>query len=114
MKIEKSKKQNKARIERMTRTNQLVESLLAEAGSEMALRLSNDEAEYSNLLKNLLVQGLIKLIEPKVTLRCRQSDVSLLSSVIDDAVSEYKESMLSQVAALEGKTDIPCNVTIDD
>lgn len=80
----------------------------------MALRLSNNEAEYSNLLKNLLVQGLIKLIEPKVTLRCRQSDVSLLSSIIDDAVNEYKQSMLSQVADLEGKSDIPCKVSIDN
>lgn len=80
----------------------------------MASRLSNDEGMYSDLLKNLLVQGLIKLIEAKVTLRCRQSDVSVLSSIIDSAVAEYKEAMLSQVKALEGKDDIPCVVTIDD
>ena len=80
----------------------------------MAQRLANNNNEYADLLKNLLVQGLIKLIEPKVTLRCRQSDVETLSSVIDEAVSTYKESMLSQVAALEGKSDIPCVVTVDD
>ena len=80
----------------------------------MATRLVNDEAMYSELLKKLLVQGLIKLIEAKVTLRCRQSDVSILSGIIDDAVAEYKEAMLSQVKALEGKDDIPCVVTIDD
>lgn len=114
MKIEKSKNQNKQRINRMKRTNELVESLQAQAGVEMASRLSNDEGMYSELLKNLLVQGLIKLIEAKVTLRCRQSDVSVLSGVIDSAVAEYKEAMLSQVKALEGKDDIPCVVTIDD
>ena len=86
MKIEKSKAANKARINRMKRTNELVESLQSEAGIQMAQRLANNNDEYAALLKNLLIQGLIKLIEPKVTLRCRQSDVQTLSGVIDEAV----------------------------
>ena len=53
-------------------------------------KMSNDRGAYGELLKKLLVQGLIKLIEPKVTLRCRESDHDLLQSVIDDAVAEYK------------------------
>lgn len=57
---------------------------------------------------------MIKLIEAKITLRCRQSDVNVLSGVINEAVQEYKESMLSQVVALEGKDDIPCQVVVDD
>ena len=114
LKIEKSKKANKERINRMKRTNELVESLQAEAGVAMAQRLTNNRDDYANLLKNLLVQGLIKLIEAKVTLRCRQSDVDVLSSIVDEAVQEYKTSMLEQVAALEGKDDIPCVVTVDD
>ena len=40
--------------------------------------------------------------------------MSTLQSIIDDAVQQYKQSMLSQVAALEGKDDIPCVVTIDE
>ena len=76
--------------------------------------MSTNRTEYSALLKQLLIQGLIKLIEPKVTLRCRESDHSILAAVIDDAVSEYKQLMLSQVKMLEGKDDIPCVVTIDE
>ena len=78
----------------MKRTNELVESLQAQAGVQMAERLANNQQEYADLLKNLLVQGLIKLIEPKITLRCRQSDVAILSGVINEAVQEYKASML--------------------
>ena len=92
----------------------MVESLKGEAKKAMQDRMTSNRSEYSALLKQLLVQGLIKLIEPKVTLRCRESDHSLLAAVIDDAVSEYKQLMLSQVKALEGKTDIPCVVTIDE
>ena len=79
----------------------------------MQERLSSNEGEYAQILKQLLIQGLIKLIEPKVILRCRESDVDTLEGVIDEAVSEYKELMLSQVKALEGKGDIPCAVTVD-
>jgi len=92
----------------------LVESLQGAAGIQMAERLANNPDEHATLLKNLLVQGLIKLIEPKVTLRCRETDVEILSGVVDEAVAEYKESMLRQVKALEGKDDIPCVVTVDD
>ncbi len=55
LKIEKSKKQNKERINRMRRTNELVESLQAQAGKQMAERLSGDSDAYADLLKNLLV-----------------------------------------------------------
>ena len=77
-KIAQSKKMNEARINRMRETNTLVESLQGEAGKRMAERMSRDSNAYATLLKNLLVQGLIKLIENKVTLRCRASDVSIL------------------------------------
>ena len=98
----------------MQKTNEMVESLKNDTKKAMQERMSSNRTEYSALLKQLLVQGLIKLIEPKVALRCRESDHSLLAAVIDDAVSEYKQLMLSQVKALEGKTDIPCTVTIDE
>ena len=111
-KIAQSKKMNEARINRMRETNTLVESLQGEAGKRMAERMSRDSNAYATLLKNLLVQGLIKLIENKVTLRCRASDVSILQSIIDDAVDQYKSSMRDQVKALEGR-EPPCVVTID-
>lgn len=80
----------------------------------MHRRLQDNQSEYAELLKNLLIQGLIKLIEPRVTLRCRKSDVNVLQGVIDDAIEQYKRLMLAQVKALQGKEDIPCKVTIDE
>lgn len=112
LKIEKSAQQNQERIGRMKSINELVESLQKDAGVAMHERLSSNQDEYRTLLRQLLVQGLIKLIEPKVILRCRESDKDLLEDVIDEAVSEYKELMLRQVKALAGKDDIPCAVTV--
>jgi len=44
----------------------------------------------------------------------RESDKDVIASVIDDAIAIYKEKMLAEVKALEGKDDIPCEVTIDE
>ena len=55
MKIKRSKAQNKSRIDRMKRTNELVESLQSVAGKEMHSKLQNDEAAHRELLKNLLI-----------------------------------------------------------
>ena len=68
---------------------------------------------YRDLLKNLLVQGLIKLYEKEVKLRCRESDVEVLDSVIGEAVAEYKKLMLEQCKALADRDDIKCKVSID-
>ena len=73
----------------MEEIHKLVKSLLGAAGDRMAQQMSEDSTAYSALLKDLLVQGLIKMIEPKVTLRCRASDVSILDSVVDDAIQTY-------------------------
>ena len=56
----------------------------------MAEHLEKNREEYALLLKKLLVQGLIKLLESKVTLRCRKSDFDILTSIIEEAVKDYK------------------------
>ena len=114
LKIERSAELNKTRISKMRRTNELVESLQLAAKKQLAEKIAEDNDAYAELLKNLLVQGLIKLIEPTVTLRVRESDKDLIEGLIDDAIAEYKELMLAQVKALEGKDDIPCKVLIDE
>ena len=44
----------------------------------MVKRLRENPDQYKTLMRQLLIQGLIKLIEPKVTLRCRESDVKIV------------------------------------
>ena len=49
-----------------------------------------------------------------MVLRVRKSDLKTVQNLINDAVKTYKDLMLKQVKALKGKTDIPCEVTVDD
>lgn len=64
MKIQRSAELNKARIEKMRKTAELVDSLQADAKVKLNERLTKDKSRYETLLKSLLVQGLIKMIEP--------------------------------------------------
>lgn len=51
--------------------------------------MKGNAAAYKTLLKDLLVQGLIKLMEGSVIIRCRQKDKSILESVQAEAIKEY-------------------------
>lgn len=98
----------------MRKINEMVESLQFQAKVKMNANLAKDKKAYAKLVRDLLVQGLIKLIEPSVILRVRKSDLEMVKGQVDGAVKIYKETMLAQVQAFKGKTDIPCRVTIDD
>ena len=115
LKIEKSKQQNMARIERMRKVNEYVDQLKQEMKQQVREKLKNDQAAYKDLMKNLLIQGLIKLMEGNIFVRCRESDVSVIESIKDEAIAEYKNLVVTQVKIFEGKdpNDIPCNIIID-
>ena len=54
-------------------------------------------------------------MEGTVYIRCREADVGLIEEIQDDAISQYREMIVSQVKRFEGKSpeDIPCQIIID-
>ena len=56
LKIEKSKSQNAARIERMRKVNEIVENLKTDLKGKLMKEMAADKAKYKELMKNLLVQ----------------------------------------------------------
>jgi len=59
----------------MKKVNEYVEMLRKDTRAKIRERMSQDERQYKELLKNLLIQGLIKLMEPTLYIRCRKSDL---------------------------------------
>ena len=98
----------------MKKINEMVEGLLVEASNQLAQDLKANPQKYKDLIRSLLLQGLIKLIEPSITLKVRKSDVAIIKEQVDNAVKEYKRLMLSQVRDLKDRKDIPCKVSIDE
>jgi V-type H+-transporting ATPase subunit E len=54
-------------------------------------------------------------MEGQVFIRCREEDKDIIESIVDDAVSSYKEMIINQVVRFQGKSvdDIPCKIIID-
>jgi len=57
---------------------------------------------YKKVLKDTIVQGCIKLLEPKVLLKIREKDLQIISEIIPEAEWEFKALMLRETKA-EGK-----------
>ncbi|KAL2619891.1 hypothetical protein R1flu_000096 [Riccia fluitans] len=87
-KIEYSTQLNASRLKVLQAQDDLVRSMKAEAEKGLA-SVSEDGDAYSQLLKALVVQGLYRLKEPSVQLRCRQQDLSVVQSILEDAKAEY-------------------------
>ena len=65
------------------------------------------------MLKNLIVQGLIKLMEEDVWVKCRKSDLGTVNSVVNEAISEYKATMKREVPRMRD-LDIQLEVHVSD
>ncbi|MED6186153.1 hypothetical protein PIB30_064084 [Stylosanthes scabra] len=89
-KIEYSMQLNASRIKVLQAQDDVVGSM-KEAASKELLNVNHHHHVYRNLLKDLIVQSLLRLKEPSVLLRCRKEDVHSVEHVLDSAAQEYAE-----------------------
>ncbi|KAL5727204.1 hypothetical protein ACHQM5_000424 [Ranunculus cassubicifolius] len=87
-KIEYSMQLNASRIKVLQAQDDLVTAMKEAAAKELLL-VSNHHQKYTVLLKELIVQSLLRLKEPAVLLRCRKADLEFVESILDDAKEEY-------------------------
>ncbi|XVF10560.1 hypothetical protein REPUB_Repub07fG0192900 [Reevesia pubescens] len=87
-KIEYSMQLNASRIKVLQAQDDVVNAM-KESASKDLLNVSRVHHVYKMLLKDLIVQSLVRLKEPAVLLRCRKDDVHLVESVLDSAKEEY-------------------------
>ncbi|XP_051134650.1 V-type proton ATPase subunit E-like [Andrographis paniculata] len=89
-KIEYSMQLNASRLKVLQAQDDLVNAMKEDASKQL-LKVSHDHHHYKHLLKDLIVQGLLRLKEPSVLLRCRREDTHLVESVLDSAKHEYAQ-----------------------
>lgn len=77
-KIFKSRKVNECRMQEMKVRFDMIEQIQGDV-KEKLKKQAEDPTEYRKLLKQLIMQGLIKLIEEKVEIQCLRSDETLIS-----------------------------------
>merc|ERR1712032_1227236 len=95
-KIEVSQLTNQTRLDKMKRRNECMENLRVSARWRLQNDFKKDNPQYVNTLKNLVIQGMIKLLEEEVELKVREEEVDMVKGMIDECQTKYSEIMLEE------------------
>ena len=112
MKIDQSQKMNKLRLEKLKTKIDCVNTVFEEAKNHLAKKIKNNPEEYKKILKDLLIQGFIRLLDDKINVLCKKEDFDLVKSLLDDAKNEFLEKLKK-----EAKKSVQINdfqVTLDE
>ena len=93
MKIVQSQKMNKLRLEKLKVKIDCVNSVFEDAKTQLLKKIKNNPEEYKKILKDLLIQGFIRLLDDKINVLCKKEDFELVKSLIDEAKKEFLEKM---------------------
>ncbi|KFO18445.1 V-type proton ATPase subunit E 2 [Fukomys damarensis] len=92
-KIQMSTMRNQARLKVLTAQDDLISELLSDAKLRLS-RIVADPLMYQELLSKLVLQTLLRLLEPVMIVRCRPQDSLLVEAAVQKAIPEYV--MISQ------------------
>uniref|UniRef100_A0A2P2HYU2 V-type proton ATPase subunit E-like n=2 Tax=Hirondellea gigas TaxID=1518452 RepID=A0A2P2HYU2_9CRUS len=98
---------NKSRLEVLQAQEAHVKSVLDEAREQLTA-ITRDHIKYSALVEKLITQGLCQLMEPAVTVRCRQVDQTLVEAAVPRSVQIYKSmSKLNCIVTVDTAVYLP-------
>jgi len=89
-KIQSSNMLNQSRLRTLKAQEDHMKNVLDEARARL-FSTGNDRNKYADILKGLITQGLMQLLEQKVTLRCRQQDVNLVRELLPNCLRTFRE-----------------------
>merc|ERR1712023_534806 len=92
-KIKKSKQASEARMQVLTEADKLVMSMKDEANLEVG-KLAGAPA-YDQLLEDLIVEALIRINEPVVSLVCREADLAKVKAAAPKAAVTFKAKAMA-------------------
>jgi len=55
----------------------------------LAKRIKNKPEDYKNTMKNLIIEGLIKLLDEHVNVICKKEDVNLVKNLLEPAKEDF-------------------------
>mmetsp|Transcript_84306 Transcript_84306/g.149003 ORF Transcript_84306/g.149003 Transcript_84306/m.149003 type:complete len:232 (+) Transcript_84306:74-769(+) len=105
--IAKSMAINKQRLEKIKARQEVMHRVSDDAKLQLVKELQRPDVS-KKFVTQLLLQGMLMLLENEVTVRCRQVDVGLVSSCLRDASDHYTKLIKSETGATKA-----CTLSID-
>ena len=81
---------NKSRLKLLQQREEHLQDLFQTA-REAIDALAKDEARYVQFLEGVIVQGVLSLLEPEVTVHAREKDVDVVQRAAEGAAKQYAE-----------------------
>eukprot|EP00343_Euplotes_focardii_P009447 CAMPEP_0205823534 /NCGR_PEP_ID=MMETSP0206-20130828/17138_1 /ASSEMBLY_ACC=CAM_ASM_000279 /TAXON_ID=36767 /ORGANISM="Euplotes focardii, Strain TN1" /LENGTH=248 /DNA_ID=CAMNT_0053120831 /DNA_START=20 /DNA_END=766 /DNA_ORIENTATION=- len=106
-KIDRSKRVNEAKFRVMRERDTKIKELKNETLDRLAEVSRNPK--YPELIRFCISQGLLNLMEAKVTLRCRKEDLEIVQGQVKAAIDMYDD-----VLHKHSGVKLPCTVVVDE
>ncbi|KAG9049933.1 V-ATPase V1 sector subunit E [Tulasnella sp. UAMH 9824] len=106
-KIAQSTLTNKSRLRLLQAREQHLQDLFSEARAGL-LKLSEDQGRYAQVLESSILEGLLRFMEPSVTVRCRPKDKGLTEKAAEGAKQQYTE-----ISGLKAEVSVEDSLTND-
>jgi V-type H+-transporting ATPase subunit E len=88
--ITRSTVSNKSRLKVLSSRQELLDDLFEESRKKLG-SYTKDKKKYQNTLKNLILEGMYALSEPKLQVRAREADYDIVKDAISEAEKEFKD-----------------------
>eukprot|EP00438_Fugacium_kawagutii_P012402 Skav215507 [mRNA] locus=scaffold165:1016100:1027269:- [translate_table: standard] len=98
---------NKQRLEKIKARQEVMHKISSDAETEIVKELQK-AGKGKQFITQLLVQGMLMLLESEVVVRCRESDQSLVQGCLKDAADQYASLIKKETGATK-----TCALTID-
>jgi len=105
--IAKSMAINKQRLEKIKARQEVIGKISDDVREKLTEAMKN-QAKSKAFVTQLIVQGLLMLLEPEVVVRCRECDKGLVSSCLEQAASDYAKAIKTQTGATK-----TCKLSVD-
>jgi V-type H+-transporting ATPase subunit E len=86
---------NNSRLQKIAARQEVIGQLETEVKNKLT-RVTQNEGQYKQLLTDLIVQGLLMMIESDVTVRCLEKDARVCQSCLDGAAAKYAQVVQQQ------------------
>jgi vacuolar-type H+-ATPase subunit E/Vma4 len=96
-KIDNSEIVNLKRTEGLIATNKTLLKLLNKTQLMLNDKINKDKGFYKDLMGKLILQGLLKLLEPIVDIRCLPRDKALVESLLEKCASDFSKKLKDDI-----------------
>ena len=108
-KIEVSTAKNQSNLEKMKKKNDLVNKIMEETLEKIKEFANPNNKEYQNLLKQLIVESMVKLLESTCYIQIRKEDEKYVKSILKECEKNYSNFMKKETSR-----DYNCKLIIDN